>query len=164
MTLPEMSEVAVRVLSFDDLDARTAYAVWALRQHVFVVEQQSIFGDLDGQDLLASTRHLLALDRSDHPRDPGVLGYLRLLEDLGATRIGRVVVAPAARGQGVADVLMRAALAEVGAQACRLDAQTPLVRWYARYGFEVTGPAFDDAGIEHLPMVRPGAQEAFRTP
>ena len=33
-----------------------------------------------------------------------------------------------------------------------LDAQTPLVKWYASMGFEVTGGEFLDGGIPHLPM------------
>jgi len=43
--------VTVRSRGFDDLDARTAYDVWRLRQDVFVVEQQCPYPDLDGHDL-----------------------------------------------------------------------------------------------------------------
>ena len=50
---------------------------------------------------------------------------------------------------------MRAALAETGGRAVRLDAQTGLAGWYASYGFEASGPEFDDEGIRHLPMTRP---------
>ncbi len=177
-----MTDFTISVFGFDELDTRTAYGVWALRQQVFIVEQQSLFADLDGRDLEQSTRHLLAMgdpdgpavpDDSDDSGDSAVLGYLRLVDDggnvgdvsdVGDARIGRVVVAAAARRQGLADALMRAALAEVGTRACRLDAQTDLVAWYSKYGFEVTGPEFDDAGIAHLPMRRPGTQDAFRTP
>ena len=35
-----------------------------------------------------------------------------------------------------------------------LDAQSPLARWYAGFGFEVCGPEFVEDGIPHLPMVR----------
>ena len=35
-----------------------------------------------------------------------------------------------------------------------LDAQTGLVRWYAGYGFEVSGPEFLDGGVPHQPMRR----------
>jgi ElaA protein len=140
----------IRSLTFDDLDARTAYEIWRLRQEVFIVEQQSPYPDLDGRDLEPATRHLLMTEGDV------LVGYLRLLDDGdGGARIGRVVVAPAARGRGLADRLMRAALAETGTRAVRLDAQTGLVDWYAGYGFEVCGPAFDDGGVAHLPMVRP---------
>jgi ElaA protein len=140
--------VTVEVLAFDDLSAPTAYDVWRLRQQVFVVEQGSPYPDLDGRDSEASTRHLLL-------RLDGVLvGYARVLDDGGWARIGRVVVAQQARGQGFADLLVRAALEVIGDREIRLDAQTGLVRWYASYGFEPIGPAFDDDGVTHIPMAR----------
>jgi ElaA protein len=144
--------VTVRVLAFDDLDARTAYDVWRLRQDVFVVEQACPYPDLDGRDLEPGTRHVL-LTRAD-----GALqGYLRLLDDGGVARIGRVVLAPAARGRGLADELVRAALAESAGREVVLDAQSPLAGWYAGFGFEVSGPEFLEDGIAHLPMRRAGA-------
>jgi ElaA protein len=33
-----------------------------------------------------------------------------------------------------------------------LDAQSPLVDFYARLGFVATGPEFLDDGIPHIPM------------
>ena len=70
-------------------------------------------------------------------------------------RIGRVVVAPAARGRGLAARLVDEAVRRVGDRAARLDAQTGLTRFYASYGFEVTGPEFDEDGVLHVPMARP---------
>jgi ElaA protein len=139
----------VRVATFDELDARTAYAAWRLRQQVFVVEQASPYPDLDGRDLEPTTRHLL-IDEGDV-----LVGYLRLLDDGDARRIGRVVVAPFARGRGLADLLVRAALVETGGRPVRLDAQVGLTAWYAGYGFVVTGPEFDEDGVRHVPMSRP---------
>ncbi len=138
----------ITAAAFADLDARTAYDVWRLRQQVFVVEQASPYPDLDGRDLEESTKHLL-LDEG------GVLvGYLRLVDDGDSARIGRVVVAPPARGRGLADDLMRAALAATRDRMVRLDAQVGLTGWYAGYGFEVSGPEFVEDGIRHAPMVR----------
>ena len=151
--LPGWTElvVTVEVLTFDDLDATTAYDVWRLRQQVFVVEQGSPYPDLDGRDSEPATRHLLL-------RVEGVLvGYARVLDDGGWARIGRVVVAKDARGQGFAGLLVRAALDAIGDREVRLDAQTGLVEWYASYGFEASGPEFDDDGVFHRPMSRPAA-------
>jgi ElaA protein len=71
--------MSVRVLTttVDDLDARTAYAVWRLRQDVFVVEQDCPYPDLDGRDLEPGTRHVVLLE------DDAVLGTLRVLDDGG---------------------------------------------------------------------------------
>ena len=143
--------MSVEVLTFADLDAATAYDVWRLRQQVFVVEQGSPYPDLDGRDSEPTTRHLLLRV------DGELVGYARVLDDGGWARIGRVVVAKHARGQGFAGRLVRAALDVIGDQEVRLDAQTGLRDWYASYGFEVTGPEFDDDGVMHLPMARPPA-------
>ena len=140
-----MPSVAV---PFEQLDARTAYAVWRLRQDVFVIEQDCPYPDLDGRDLEPATRHVL-LQEGDE-----LLGYARVLDDGAEWRIGRVVLAPAARGRGLADELMSAALEVCGDRTTVLDAQSPLADWYATFGFEVTGPEFLEDGIAHLPMRR----------
>ncbi|WP_205472021.1 GNAT family N-acetyltransferase [Nocardioides sp. SYSU D00038] len=137
-----------RALAFADLDAATAYAVWRLRQDVFVVEQQCPYPDLDGRDDEPGTRHVLLED------DGALLGVARVLDDGEVWRVGRVVLAPAARGRGLADVLMTAALAACPARPVVLDAQSPLADWYASFGFTVTGPEFLEDGIPHLPMRR----------
>lgn len=141
-------DVEVRVVSFDDLDARAAYVLWRLRQQVFVVEQASPYPDLDGRDLDASTRHLLVEDGHE------LVGCLRLLDEGDQARIGRVAVAQSHRGRGVAAALMDRAMELVGERAVRLDAQTGLREWYARYGFAVDGPEFIEDGVAHLPMAR----------
>jgi len=153
--------VTVRSRGFEDLDARTAYDVWRLRQDVFVVEQQCPYPDLDGHDLEPGTRHVTL------EVDGQLAGYLRILdpstssgtgEGSGAAevRIGRVLLARAFRGRGLADRLMEAALEEVGERPSRLDAQVPLAGWYATYGYVVVGAEFLDDGIPHVPMARPG--------
>jgi ElaA protein len=50
---------------------------------------------------------------------------------------------------------MDRALEEVGDREVHLDAQTGLTDFYRGYGFEVTGPEFDDDGVMHVPMGRP---------
>ena len=67
----------VEVLTFAELDPATAYAVWRLRQRVFVVEQRAAYPDLDGRDLEPSTRHLLVKEAGE------LVAYLRLLEGRG---------------------------------------------------------------------------------
>lgn len=150
--------MSVRVLTtgFDGLAPRMAYDVWRLRQQVFVIEQDCPYPDLDGRDLEETTRHVVLLE------DDAVLGTLRVLDDGGWARIGRVVVAPAARGRGLAALMMDEAMAVCGDREVRLDAQTALTGFYAAYGFEVTGPAFDEDGIMHVPMRRAGRQAERR--
>ena len=139
----------VHVDAFDDLDARTAYRLWQLRESVFVVEQQCPYAELDGRDVEAGTRHVwVELDGSP-------IGYLRVLDDGPVARIGRVLVAPAHRGTGVSTLLMTTALHVVGDRRSCLDAQSPLAHWYATFGYEQAGPEFVEDGIPHVPMARP---------
>ena len=138
----------MQVAGFDDLDPRTAYLLWQLRQAVFVVEQECPYADLDGRDLEPGTRHLWVSDGAQP------VGYLRMLDDDPEVRIGRVLVAVGHRGRGVAEALMRRALDIAGDRTSLLDAQSYLTDWYARFGYEATGPEFLDDGIPHVPMRR----------
>ena len=134
---------------FAALDARAAYDVWRLRQLVFVVEQECAYPDLDGRDPEPGTRHVLLTE------DGELVGYARVLDDAIVWRIGRVVLAPAARGRGLADLLMTTALDVCPDREVVLDAQSPLAAWYATHGFTPDGPEFLEDGIPHTPMRRP---------
>jgi ElaA protein len=139
---------SVHDAAFGDLDPRTAYLLWQLRERVFVVEQECAYLDLDGRDLEPGTRHLY-VDVAGVP-----VAYLRVLEERGGLRIGRVLVDPDHRGRRLAERLMRAALDVVGERPCRLDAQSHLAGWYRRFGFEPCGEEFLEDGIPHVPMRR----------
>src|SRR5262249_19007943 len=65
--------------------------------------------------------------------------------------IGRVVTDAQSRARGLATLLVTAAVARAG-RPLRLSAQSQLVRWYARLGFEVDGPERLVDGIPHVPM------------
>lgn len=95
----------------------------------------------------------MVLLEDDEP-EPAVVGTLRVLDDGGWARIGRVAVAPEARGRGLAALMMDEAMTLCDDREVRLDAQTGLTAFYAGYGFEVAGPEFDEDGVMHVPMRR----------
>ncbi|HEX6249602.1 MAG TPA: GNAT family N-acetyltransferase [Nocardioidaceae bacterium] len=134
--------------SFDELDPRTAYLLWQLRERVFVVEQECPYLELDGRDLEPTTRHLW-LTEGGAP-----VAYLRVLQDTEEMRVGRVLVAPTHRRRGLGRALMEGALELVAERPCRLDAQSYLVQWYRSLGFEPCGAEFVEDGIPHVPMRR----------
>jgi ElaA protein len=140
--------ITITASRFTDLDAATAYAVWRLRQTVFVVEQGCPYPDLDGRDPEPGTRHVVLREGED------VLGYARVLDDGTEWRIGRVVLDETARGRGLADPLVDLALQVCPGRDVLLDAQSPLVGWYSRFGFTVDGDEFLEDGIPHVPMRR----------
>lgn len=135
---------------FADLTPEDVYTVARLRQDVFVVEQACPYPDLDGRDLEDATRHVLLHE----PATEALVGYARVLDDGDVWRIGRVLLAPTARGRGLADVVMGTALSVCAGRDVVLDAQSPLAGWYAGFGFEVAGPEFVEDDIPHLPMRR----------
>jgi ElaA protein len=139
-----------------DLDSETLYAVLRLRCEVFVVEQHCPYQDVDGRDLAGDTHHLLAREGSQ------LLAYLRLLAPcaaLPAVAIGRVITAPAARGQGLGHQLMERAVQACGQlwPGCPLylSAQAHLQAYYGRYGFTARGDGYLEDGIPHIDMHRP---------
>ena len=146
-----MTSYDVHVTAFAELDARTGYLLWQLREAVFVVEQHCPYPELDGRDLEPATRHVWV------SYDGQPIAYLRVLDDGPDARIGRVCVAASHRGRGLAETLMRAAIEVVGERPSRLSAQSYLVGWYSRLGYAADGPEFLEDGIPHVPMARPGS-------
>ncbi len=151
--------VALRRLRAPDVDAATLYELLKLRVEVFVVEQACPYPELDGRDLLAETRHFW-LEEPAAASAATVVSTLRLMEEHTggdkAFRIGRVCTKREHRGHGHTHRLLAAALAEVGAYECRIDAQTYLAEMYGRHGFVTEGTEFLEDGIPHIAMVRPG--------
>ncbi|MDP6933270.1 MAG: GNAT family N-acetyltransferase [Myxococcota bacterium] len=140
--------------SFSDLSTVELYDIMALRQAVFVVEQECAYQDSDGQD--GRSMHLSGM------QDGRLRAYLRafgpgLVYEEAA--IGRVVVASTERGTGLGRRLMEEGLVRVnqtwGPVAVKVSAQAHLERFYRSLGFEVVGEGYLEDGIEHLPMTRP---------
>lgn len=141
-------------LPFDQLTPKELYAIMALRQEVFVVEQNCPYLDADGKDLYAW--HLSGLDAGNN-----LLAYTRLLPEgisyEGYTSIGRVVSAPAARGTGAGRAVMRQSIDMCrhlfGPLPIKIGAQTYLLRFYESLGFRSTGEEYLEDGIPHTKMV-----------
>jgi ElaA protein len=139
------------------LGGTTVYALLQLRAAVFVVEQACPYLDPDGRDLQPGVLQLTGWDRGG-----ALLAAARLLPPGVAfpePSIGRVVVAPAARGRGLAHALMRRALALCAEQwpgsPVVLGAQQYLTAFYASHGFVVESDVYIEDGIPHVHMRRP---------
>ena len=129
------------------------YSILQLRTEVFVVEQKCPYQEVDGRDLEGDTCHLMGW------RDDRLVAYLRLLDPEsqgGDVVIGRVVIAPEARGQGLGHALMSEALKQAGKLwpevPIYLSAQAHLQAYYGRYGFEVVGEVYLEDDIPHIGM------------
>jgi ElaA protein len=145
-------ELTWHVRTFAELTTAQLYAIMALRQRVFVVEQSCPYLDADGADQ-AST-HVWA------ERGGGAIAaYLRVVPagvKFAEVSIGRVITAPEARGTGLGRELMKRGIAAVGGGPIRIGAQAHLEKFYGELGFARASDVYDEDGIPHIEMVRPG--------
>lgn len=139
-----------------DLSKDQLYAILKLRAEVFVVEQNCPYPDVDGLDLEGDTCHVMAW------QDNQLVAYLRLLDPHSQNSdvvIGRVVIAPQARGQGLGHKLMEEGLRQAEKHwpdtSISLSAQAHLQGYYSRYGFGAVGVEYLEDGIAHIGMHRP---------
>ncbi len=139
---------------FDTLTTRQLYALLKLRQDVFVIEQQCIYAELDGEDF--HHWHLLVMI------DNELAGYLRVIpadfHSSGCVAIGRVVIAKPFRGQGLASELMQQTLIfceeKFPGQLLFLSAQEHLLDFYKGFGFSSISEVYLEDGIPHIDMKR----------
>ena len=159
-------------LPFEQAPAPMLYQVLALRSRVFVVEQQCLYEDMDGADvdalLLVGTRTRGDVGEATGGPDgqdagaPGgeVVATARVLPPgarFAEPSIGRVCVAPGARGQGWGRLLMDFAIACARQRhpglPVRISAQAHLRSFYENLGFEAASEPYLEDGIPHLEML-----------
>lgn len=147
-------KVEWRWCKFQQLQLLELQAVFALRQQVFIVEQQSIYTDIDGLDL--ESWHLLG-----ESENGALLAYARLRGDKyqRCYKFERIVLAPQARGCGAGATLMQQLLDKATELAefpkLKLSAQSHLQSFYSKWQFVGEGAEYDDGGILHRDMQRP---------
>lgn len=151
--MPGLS-ITIKCVPFYELTLDELYTILALRQEVFIVEQNCPFLDADGKDQLAL--HLMITDEVG-----SLLAYTRLFEKSvyydGYTSIGRVVTSPKARGTGVGRLLMEKSIAKVLGDfeiaPIKIGAQKYLEEFYQSLGFRLTGNDYMEDGIPHTYMI-----------
>jgi ElaA protein len=151
-----MSTLTFHHRAWSELTRDELYALMALRQEVFVVEQRCAYLDADGYDPRAS--HLWAT--GEDPSYP--VAYCRVFPagvKYPEASIGRVVSAGSARRTGagrriMAEVLRRMDLAAGGTASVRISAQSYLQRFYEGFGFRVVSAPYLEDDIPHVEMLR----------
>ncbi|WP_371155766.1 GNAT family N-acetyltransferase [Jannaschia sp. 2305UL9-9] len=120
----------------------------AIRAAVFIEEQGVPPGEeVDGDDPIC--QHWLMTDAI------GPVATLRVRPKGALAKIQRVAVMRRARGTGLGAALMRHVMDDLRAQGVEgviLGAQTQVIGFYEKLGFEAFGPVYDDAGIPHRDM------------
>jgi ElaA protein len=142
---------------FEDFTPRALHDILRLRQQVFVVEQTCAYLDVDGLD--PQCLHLAAW-QNDVP-----VACLRIVpphaHPSGLPSLGRICTAASVRGSGLGRELVARGLQVIEERhpgmACQIGAQSRLQRFYESFGFVVNGEEYDEDGILHIPMRRPGS-------
>lgn len=133
--------------AFDELTVRELHAIYFLRTAVFVVEQECAYQEVDQQDLIAT-----------HLFDPDFHAYARIIPDQDVAHIGRVLVHPDYRNQGLARALMTEAInycqKTYPGQDIHVQAQAYLQNFYASFGFEPVSAVYLEDNIPHLDMIK----------
>lgn len=120
----------------------------AVRESVFIHEQH-VPAEMEWDEFDQSSRQVIARNVHGLP-----IGTGRLLPD---GHIGRMAVLPDWRGQGVGRAIFERLLElahNYRIPHLQLHAQTHAAGFYARFGFEASGPVFMEAGIPHVCMAR----------
>lgn len=139
---------------FLDLTHEELYQLLRLRSEVFVVEQKSIFLDIDNKD--QACLHLLG------SVDGRLMAYSRIVPtglSYEFPSIGRIVVSVEGRRHGMGKNLLVNSISAVeglyGQTPIRIGAQVYLEKFYGLFGFTRTSDPYWEDGIEHIEMTRP---------
>jgi len=139
-------------LTFAELDIHALYEILALRQDIFVVEQNCPYQDLDGLD--QDAYHMACREGET------LLAYQRCLPpgvSYPESSIGRIIVSSAARGRQLGRELVQRGIdfnrAEWPEHDIRIGAQAHLSGFYGSLGFVTVGDEYIEDGIPHVHMV-----------
>jgi len=139
--------------SFSSLSTVQLYELLQLRSQVFVVEQDCVYQDIDGNDQKAL--HILGTIKGR------IVAYTRIFKPgdyLEKAAIGRVVVAADFRKRDFGKAIMQASIAAIenhfNTTAIGLSAQTYLLNFYNDLGFYALGETYLEDGIPHIYMER----------
>jgi ElaA protein len=150
-----MSHLSIVCKAFNELSLEELYAILALRQEVFVVEQNCIFQDLDFKDQKAM--HFMGYDENNE-----LMAYTRLFNESyyyeGYLSIGRVVASPEGRGKGYGKIIFGKSVEKIqelyGLKPIKIGAQAYLELFYESFGFKSINEDYIEDGIPHKLMVR----------
>lgn len=139
---------------FSELSLEQLYAIMAIRQEIFVVEQDCPYLDADGKD--QQSYHLMGFNTEGN-----LLAYSRIVPQ-GVSypefvSIGRVVIAASARKKGMGSLLMEKSIARCqeifGEKSIKISAQAHLEQFYGALGFVPVGVPYLEDDIPHIGMI-----------
>ncbi len=137
------------VKTFQELSTDELYALLRTRSQVFIVEQNSVYQDLDNDD--QSAIHLWKTEGGKIVAMARVTPAGKHLEE---NSIGRIITTE--RGKGLGLELVRKALEvakeRMGAKRIKIQAQQQARGFYEKLGFVAISEPYMHEGLPHLDM------------
>ncbi|WP_409229159.1 GNAT family N-acetyltransferase [Gudongella sp. SC589] len=135
---------------FEELSADELYRILKVRFEIFVIEQECIYPEIDGND--QHSYHVYLED------DTGIKAYLRVV-DRGISHeevsIGRVLTTE--RGIGLGNRILsegiRVARERMNADKIVIEAQSYAKEYYEKFGFRQVSEEYVEDGIPHMQMI-----------
>ncbi|MFZ4105161.1 GNAT family N-acetyltransferase [Flavobacterium sp.] len=142
-----------KIKRFNELSLQELYSLLKLRSHVFVVEQNCVYQDIDGKDEKAL--HLIGVFNEE------IVAYARLFKAgdyFENASIGRVVIHPDARDKKWGHQLMQNAIEGIdshfNSKQITISAQLYLKKFYETHDFVQTTEMYLEDDIPHIEMKR----------
>ena len=139
--------------AFNELTNEELYCVLHLRNHVFIVEQNCIYLDIDNKD--QNCHHVLIYDETN------LIGYSRIVPaglSYEQVSFGRVLINPEYRGKGLGKTIIEESIKSCynvfGNADIKIGAQLYLLTLYQSFGFVADGEQYDEDGIMHIDMIK----------
>ena len=144
-----MSELVLHKKTFQELTTDELYELLRVRSEVFVVEQNCVYQDMDGDDQQSS--HLWMTNGEK------VVALARVCPagtHMKEVSIGRVIAVERGKGYGKQIMLhaIGAAIEHFDAKRIELEAQEYARGFYESVGFEQSSETFMLDGIAHIKM------------
>tara|TARA_B100000614_G_scaffold253895_1_gene268415 strand:+ start:813 stop:1280 length:468 start_codon:yes stop_codon:yes gene_type:complete len=144
-----------KCLGFRELNSHQLHQILKMRQQIFIIEQKCIYEDIDEFDKVS--HHIQAINNGK------LLAYSRVLPAgslYAEVSIGRVMVSKTHRNRGLGRKLMQKSheWCESNYRHCpiRLNAQYYLESFYHSFHYQTVSKPYDDEGVLHIEMYRPG--------
>ncbi len=142
-----------KIKPFNKLSVSELYEILALRNEVFIVEQNCVYQDIDHKDTKAF--HVIGFYQEK------IVGYARVFgpgDYFENASIGRVIVHPGYRGKDFGHLLIQTSIEVIKsifhADEITISAQLHLHKFYESHGFVKVGESYLEDDIPHIQMIK----------